>query len=153
MPTAAHLATAQHAMSLRCGVSAASAGVGRCVRVHPENRNRSAATGADVPYLVTTRTSTVPEACAGLVTSRPLDERTFSVPPGDVPNRTARTPTRLRPATVTRVPPELGPDDTDRPVTTGGATYRNRSTRCGVERRPPPITVTCTRPGACLGAV
>jgi hypothetical protein len=85
----------------------------------------AAATG-EVPYAVTTRTSTAPAASGGAVTVNAPVDVTVGEIPATVPNSTRDTLLKLVPRTVTRVrrrrPPEVG----DRLVTVGAPTYAYR---------------------------
>jgi hypothetical protein len=83
--------------------------------------NSSADEVALVPDGVVTTTSTVPAAVvAGLVAAIEVAESTVYEVAGVLPKRTAVAPVNPVPEMVTTVPPVVGPELGERPVTVGG---------------------------------
>jgi hypothetical protein len=81
--------------------------------------NWSAADAALVPLGVVTVTSTVPEGSAGLTAVIEVSELTVKLPAATAPKLTAVAPVKRLPLMATVVPPLVGPDAGDTPVTTG----------------------------------
>jgi hypothetical protein len=81
--------------------------------------NWSAADGALVPLDVVTVTSTVPEGSAGLTAVIEVSELTVKLPAATAPKLTAVAPVKRLPLMATVVPPLVGPDVGETPVTTG----------------------------------
>nr|WP_263866878.1 hypothetical protein [Paenibacillus rhizovicinus] len=113
----------------------------------------SAADVADVPPVVVTLTSTVPELPAGAVAV--IDVAEFTVTPVAIvaPNVTAVAPDRFVPVNVTLVPPDVGPDVGDTLVIVGTAMYVNWSAADVADVPPGVVTVTSTVPELPAGAV
>jgi hypothetical protein len=81
--------------------------------------NWSAADAALVPLGVVTVTSTVPDGSAGLTAVIEVSEFAVKLAAATAPNLTAVAPVKRLPLMATVVPPLVGPDVGDTPVTTG----------------------------------
>jgi hypothetical protein len=75
----------------------------------------------EVPFGVTTVTSTVPAACGGATAVNWLSEFTMKLLAGTLPKKTRLTPVKMLPFTVVSVPPAVVPDVVPRLVTEGAA--------------------------------
>lgn len=76
----------------------------------------------DVPAIFETFTSMAPAVPAGTTAVIELLELTTYEVAGVEPNTTPVIPVKLLPMIVMLFPPEVEPDDADRPVTVGGRT-------------------------------
>ncbi|BBH18908.1 hypothetical protein Back11_02530 [Paenibacillus baekrokdamisoli] len=112
----------------------------------------SAADVADMPPVVVTFTSTVPEP-AGAVAVICVAESTVKDVAAVAPNVTAVAPDRFVPVNVTLVPPDVGPDDGEMLVIVGAAMYVNWSAADVVDVPPVVVTLTSTVPALPAGAV
>ena len=107
---------------------------------------RSAATTADVPPGVVTRTSTVPAPCAGAVTFSCEADTGVNAVPATPPNFTDVAPDRFEPFTVTTVPPAVGPATGDTDDTTGAETANAAGNGCSTKLTiPTTVTVETKR--------
>ena len=80
-----------------------------------------------MPPGVVTVTSSMPTAPAGAVAVMEVSEFTVKLLAGTVPNVTAVASVKPVPVTVTVLPPALGPEPGDTPVTAGTHTPGNVS--------------------------
>src|SRR5262249_25282940 len=87
--------------------------------VGPTYVNRSVQVIAEIASAVTTRTWTVPAACAGETAMIQVGETTQKKAAGVVPNRTSVTPMNWPPVMSTTVPPCVAPKGGKTCSTTG----------------------------------
>jgi hypothetical protein len=88
----------------------------------------------ELPFSVTTTTSTVPAACAGEYTCIEVDDIDPKWFAHTLPNSTPATGERFVPVIVTGVPPPVGPEFGEIPVTVGGeesGAFTTNVTSCG----------------------
>ena len=111
------------------------------------------APAALVPPGVNTATFTAPALPAGAVAVIVVAFTTLKLVAGVAPKATAVVPLRPVPVMVTEVPPDTGPEDGERLVTLGAATYVNKLPAAVALVPPAVVTLTFMEPALPAGEV